>query len=132
VGRDPDLLSPCIRRLELKRKPATPPPVQPSFSERQRQQRLWQALNEYISDNEGFVTSSPNEVNFIRFEIVPALSRILPELLRSRGYDLRDAGVAERLLPVVETLKQLGGNTTVTREHIAPQQVLIFEFRLPE
>jgi hypothetical protein len=112
------------------RKAETPPPVRYSVSEREKRKRLWQALVEYISDNDGFITSSPNEVNFIRFEIVPALSRVLPEWLRSRGYDVRDAGIGERLLPITETISENETNTKVTRQHMAPQQVAIFEFRI--
>jgi hypothetical protein len=106
-----------------------PEPIKPKKSFTIQQRKWWERLNTYIRNNDGWTTSEPG-TSLIRFET--RVDSSLPELLRSAGHDVRDAGVAERLMPITETLKQHGGNITVTREHIAPQQVLIFEFRLPE
>jgi hypothetical protein len=42
-----------------------------------------------------------------------------------------DYGTHERLMPITETLKEHRLNTTVTRQHVAPIVVSVFEFRLP-
>jgi hypothetical protein len=44
---------------------------------------------------------------------------------------IRHIGTNERLMPVTETLKEHGKNTTMTRQHVAPIVVSVFEFRLP-
>jgi len=53
-------------------------------------------------------------------------------LLRRRGYDVRPAGTAECLLPMTETVTELGATRKVTRQHVSPQLVETYEFKLTD
>ena len=97
-----------------------------AFDEKQRE--FWGALNDYIRENEGFIVSEPHTVN-IRFECRPDCD--LPELLKAKGYDLTSAGVNERLMPVVELVREHGSIRKVVRQHIEPQAMAVYEFKLP-
>jgi hypothetical protein len=97
-----------------------------AFDEKQRE--FWGALNDYIRENEGFTVSEPH-TPLIRFECRPESD--LPELLRAKGYDVNSAGTGERLLPVVELVREHGGTRKVIRQHIEPQAVAVYEFKLP-
>jgi hypothetical protein len=90
--------------------------------------RLWQKLNDYISDNDGWTISQP-DLATIRFECRADSS--LPDLLQSAGHDVVSAGTNERLLPVTETITEHGTARKVARQHVAPIVVSVFEFRLP-
>jgi hypothetical protein len=56
----------------------------------------------------------------------------LQELLRRRGYDVRPAGTAECLSPMTETVTELGATRKVTRQHVSPQLVETYEFKLTD
>ena len=103
-------------------------PAKPKATLNEQQRKLWQRLNLYITDNDGWITSPPG-ICHIRFECRPEST--LPESLRQAGHDVRDAGTVERLLPTTEMLKENGTNTTITREHVVPARVAIYEFKLP-
>jgi hypothetical protein len=94
----------------------------------ERQRLLWEALESYISRNGGWVTSVAYAPS-IRFEVEPGSE--LPELLRDKGYALRDAGATERFLPVAEEVKQRGG-TKITVQHLVPTAISIFQLELPQ
>jgi hypothetical protein len=95
----------------------------------QRQREFWKTLVDYIRQNNGAVVSSPNDVDYIRFEILPEFST-LSELLRSRGYDVVNVGTAEKLMPITNTVKQAGGVTTITQQGMVPTVVDVYEFRI--
>jgi hypothetical protein len=101
-------------------------PKQPPLSQKQRE--LWERLNKYIMANGGWIVSQP-DISPIRFEC--PLDSDLPETLRQAGHQVVEYGTHERLMPITETLKEHGLNTTVTRQHVAPIVVSVFEFRLP-
>jgi hypothetical protein len=52
----------------------------------------------------------------------------LPELLAECGYDVSEA---ERLMPMTEVLTAPGIATKITRQHVGPATVAIYEFKLP-
>jgi len=100
---------------------------QQAFSE--HRQKLWRLEADYIREQGGWVTSIQN-TSSVRFEC-PMESK-LPTLLMAAGYDVRCAGTGERLLPmIIETVKQDGGITTITNQHVGPVEVGIFEFPIP-
>jgi hypothetical protein len=92
------------------------------FGEKER--KFWTFLNEYITDNEGFITSQPNTTP-IRFECWP--DSILPKLLNSMGFDVFNAGLAERLMPISETRK-INANTSVTTQQMGPATLAVYQF----
>ena len=95
----------------------------------QKQRKLWQALNSFISEHGGWMVSQP-DTEPLRFECRSESE--LPESLRDLGYDVVSAGTGERLLPVIhETIRQDGGVTRITVQHVAPIVVSVFEIRLP-
>jgi len=55
----------------------------------------------------------------------------LPELLAECGYDVIQVGEAERLMPITEVLTEQGTTTKITRQHVGPATVAIYEFKLP-
>jgi hypothetical protein len=97
-------------------------PKPKGFGEKER--KFWTFLNDYITDNEGFITSQPNTTP-IRFECWP--DSILPKLLNSMGFDVFNAGLAERLMPISETRK-INANTTVTTQQTGPATLAVFQF----
>jgi hypothetical protein len=92
-----------------------------------RLKAVWTQINEIVSDNGGSVVSVPN-VDPLRFECV--LDSDLPEVLRLCGFTTMPAGTNTRLMPMTETVKQSGGNTTVTRQHVAPCTVAVYQLYL--
>src|SRR5260221_4645945 len=98
------------------------PPKPHGFDAKQR--KFWDFLNIYISDNEGFVTSMP-DCTPITFEC--PMNSILPQLIRSMGFDVNDAGQAERLMPVFETRK-INANTSVTTQQMDPMTLAVYTF----
>jgi hypothetical protein len=91
-----------------------------------KDQELWEFLNQYITDNEGWLVSRP-ELHTLTFQC--RLDSTLPELLRSAGYDVVNAGTAERLLPSVIDERR-GGNTIATQS-VSPCEVAVYSFDLP-
>jgi hypothetical protein len=81
-----------------------------------------------IAKNSGAVTSMPN-TNPIIFEV--RRGSPLPELLAECGYDVIQVGEAERLMPITEVLTEQGTTTKITRQHVGPATVAIYEFKLP-
>jgi hypothetical protein len=64
--------------------------------------------------------------------LVLAKASSLPDLLRSRGYDVANCGTGQRLLPIInEAFKRPGTTIAVTVQHVGPAEVAIFEFKLP-
>jgi hypothetical protein len=55
----------------------------------------------------------------------------LPELLAECGYDVIQVGEAERLMPITEVLTEQGTTTKITRQHVGPAAVAIYQFKLP-
>jgi hypothetical protein len=94
----------------------------------ERQRELWSALNDFIRENDGVVVSQPG-VSVIRFECRRESG--VPELLRGLGYEVVSAGTSECLMPITEVLTEQATNTKVTRQHVGPVEVAIFEFKLP-
>jgi hypothetical protein len=78
-----------------------------------------------IAKNSGAVTSMPT-TNPIVFEV--RRGSPLPELLAECGYDVSEA---ERLMPIAEVLTEPGITTKITRQHVGPATVKIYEFKLP-
>jgi ABC-type taurine transport system substrate-binding protein len=93
----------------------------------QRQKILWDALASYVRRHNGWVVSQP-DVSPIRFECAPTAT--LPEILRQQGYEVREAGTAERLLPVTEMVAQ-SATRTVARQHVEPTMIAVFELDMP-
>lgn len=89
-----------------------------------KQQRFWEFLNNYISDNTGFITSKPN-TTAVRFEC--QADSILPELIKSMGFVVFNVGTAERLMPVT-TIEQRG-NRTFSCQSVGPMTMAVWEFR---
>jgi hypothetical protein len=89
------------------------------------QRELWAALNGFIRENGGWVTSQPG-IATITFE---STDDELAELLRRRGYDVFPAGTAERLLPSV--ISEHRGTKTFTTQSVSPGVVNVFQFDLP-
>jgi hypothetical protein len=81
-----------------------------------------------IAKNSGAITSMPN-TNPIIFEV--RRGSPLPELLAECGYDVIQVGEAERLMPIAEVLTEQGTTTKITRQHVGPATVAIYEFKLP-
>ena len=81
-----------------------------------------------IAKNSGAITSMPN-TNPIIFEV--RRGSPLPELLAECGYDVIQVGEAERLMPITEVLTEQGSTTKITRQHVGPATVAIYEFKLP-
>jgi hypothetical protein len=81
-----------------------------------------------IAKNSGAITSMPN-TNPIIFEV--RRGSPLPELLAECGYDVIQVGEAERLMPITEVLTEQGTTTKITRQHVGPATVAIYEFKLP-
>jgi hypothetical protein len=103
------------------------PPNKPKgFGEKER--KFWTFLSDYISDNQGFVVSQPNTTP-IRFECWP--DSILPKLLNSMGFNVFNAGFAERLMPISETRK-INANTSVTKQQIGPATMAVYQFSPPQ
>jgi hypothetical protein len=94
------------------------------FTEKDRLE--WEYWREYISDNGGYVTSTP-EVQTIAFQVKP--DSTLPQLLESAGLSLSNAGVAERLLPSV--IEEQRGSRTINTQSIVPTKVSVWTFKLP-
>ena len=94
----------------------------------QAERKFWDRLRDFIHEGGGWITSEPH-TSLVRFECLPASS--LPELLRSRGYDVVSAGSGERLLPSAHAIKQAGNVTSMTTQNVAPATVEIFQFGLP-
>ena len=94
----------------------------------QRQRSLWEAVHSYIVEHRGLVTAQ-GYTSPIRFECKAGSE--LPEKLRRLGYDLKNAGNTDRLMPVIEEMREDGTMRTITRQHVAPTTVEIFEFKLP-
>jgi hypothetical protein len=103
-----------------------PPKPPKGFGEKER--KFWGFLRDYITDNEGFITSQPN-TSPIRFECWP--DSILPQLLNSMGFTVTGAGTAERLMPISET-RRLNANTTVTTQQIGPATLAVYQFSPPQ
>jgi hypothetical protein len=53
------------------------------------------------------------------------------QLLAECGYDVIQVGEAERLMPITEVLTEQGTTTKITRQHVGPATVAIYEFKLP-
>jgi hypothetical protein len=102
------------------------PPTKATFTEQQRE--FWNGLNSFIRENEGFTVSEPHTAS-IRFECRPESD--LPDILRAKGYGVNSAGTNERLMPVTELIREHGSIRKVARDHITPEIVSVFEFRLP-
>src|SRR5260221_6026672 len=88
---------------------------------------LWAELNTTIRECAGAVVSQP-DVSPMRFECEQGSD--LPWHLSRCGYEVRSVGTNERLWPVVEVIKAEGGRT-ITRTHVAPAVVAVFELDLP-
>jgi hypothetical protein len=100
--------------------------LRPTPDEKRRRKALFQAINRFILDHSGWVTSADSAVN-VRFETT---NPELPELLlREFGFDAQDSGTAERFLPSPVAFKQNG--RTLTRDVLTSQEVKIFTFELP-
>lgn len=102
-------------------KPLKPQPITKA------QRDLWFELNTIIRECGAWTVTQP-DVFPIRFEC--PMDSQAPVYLAEFG-SVRHIGTHERLMPVTETLKEHGRNTTVTRQHVAPIVVSVFEFRLP-
>jgi hypothetical protein len=90
------------------------------------QRKLWGRLNDYITDNGGWIVSQP-DVPTIRFEYTMDDSN-LPDLLRKAGHNVRHLGTHERLIP--STITEHRGNRQITTESISPGVVDVFQFDL--
>jgi hypothetical protein len=93
----------------------------------QKNKILWDALASYVRRHHGWVVSQP-DISPIRFECAPTAT--LPEILRQQGYGVREAGTAERFLPVTETARDLSGRK-VERQHVALTMIAVFELDMP-
>ena len=91
-----------------------------------RRKKLWQALNDYIAANDGWIVSQ-RDVPTIRFECPVGSS--LPDLLKSAGHDPRYVGTHERLL--AQTISETRGNRTITSQVVAPGVAEVWQFDLP-
>jgi hypothetical protein len=80
----------------------------------ERRKALWLSLNEFITQNGGWIVSVPS-VTPIRFECRVDNLELLVEL-RKLGYAVHHAGTAERLLPIVETMHEHGRRKEIRRE----------------
>jgi hypothetical protein len=107
-----------MRRPQFETKP-------PALNQKQQQQ--WQELNSTISKNGGAVISMPGNA-CIKF--VCELLSELPERLRSCGYAVIPCGTDQRLWPVTETIEVENGRT-ITRQHVAPGVVGVWQLELP-
>jgi hypothetical protein len=77
--------------------------------------RLWAAMCDLVSENDGWITSIPNEAD-IRMET--PINSDLPSLLEGLGYQLSCLGTGERCLPV--------------GSGVAPATVEIYSFQMPQ
>jgi hypothetical protein len=96
------------------------------FTEKQRE--FWNAINDYIRENEGFTVSESHTVNII-FQCRPDSD--LPEWLKAKGYKPNSAGTTERLMPVTELVREHGSTRKIIRQHIQPTEVSVYQFELP-
>jgi hypothetical protein len=97
----------------------------PPHAEIERQKSLWEGLNEFITRSGGWVVS-PRDVSPVRFEIRAGSD--LPSALRQLGYEIRNAGINERCLPI---MSEHGRNQKTQREQIGLVPVEIYEFIIP-
>jgi len=81
-------------------------------------------LSQQVPDFLAFSATSP-----IRFEC-PMESK-LPALLKEAGHRVIDFGTHERLVPIIETLKEHGGTNTITRQQVGVGVVGVWQFDLP-
>jgi hypothetical protein len=91
------------------------------------QKKLWGRLNEFITDNGGWIVSEP-AVLTIRFEY-PLNDSNLPDLLREAGHNVRHLGTHERLIP--STVCEQRGTKTFNSQSVVPGVVNVFQFDLP-
>jgi hypothetical protein len=91
------------------------------------QKKLWKRLNEFITDNGGWIVSQP-DIPTIRFEYTTEDSN-LPDLLREAGHDVRYLGTHERLIP--STVCEQRGTKTFNSQSVGPGVVNVFQFDLP-
>jgi hypothetical protein len=96
--------------------------------ERARLRGLWAACEFKIRRHDGWVTTQPHAFP-LRFECLP--TNQLPELLEDMGFVVRNAGVAERLLPVIREVKQAGGVTKIVSQALAPTEICIYQCESP-
>lgn len=67
----------------------------PMTPDQRTAQQKFQALNRWVTDRRGFITSSPGEA-VIRLECLPGST--LPDELEAQGYSVIAAGEGERIL----------------------------------
>jgi hypothetical protein len=101
------------------------PKLSPPPRERERLHSLWNRLHAYIRNRNSWITSEPG-----RFPLTCRPDSDLPKLLANLGYQIKDAGTAERFMPVSEEFKQAGGVTRVTVQHLEPVVLQIWELSL--
>jgi hypothetical protein len=93
---------------------------------RERQRRIWENLDATVFNHGGWTVSMPYAFP-LRFECTDA---VLPELLRAAEYEVASGGTAERFLPTSEAVRQAGGVTRVSVQHLKPALVQVWEVRL--
>ena len=93
-----------------------------------KRQKLWDALNEYVREGGGWITSVPG-LSEIRIEVPQGSA--LPSKLMALGYDVRHCGSGTRLTPggTVETFVERGA--PVIRHHAGFTPIEILEISLP-
>jgi hypothetical protein len=93
-----------------------------------KRQKLWDALNEYVRESGGWVTSVPG-VALIRIEAPQGSA--LSDKLTALGYDVRHCGSGTRLTPG-GTVETIGSRSApITRHHAGFTPIEILEISLP-
>jgi hypothetical protein len=79
--------------------------------------RLWSAMRDLVSDEGGWVTSTPNHADIT---LEAPVGSDLPVTLQGLGYVLTSLGTSERLLPDVRT------------QCVMPVMVEVWAFQMPQ
>jgi len=91
-------------------------------AERAERKALWAELNRFVIDNDGWIVSQPDAFP-VTAEFLP--SSPMPDALEDAGWEVRDAGSAERFLPEPEQVCDLNRNK-VHRDQLVPVIIRIF------
>jgi hypothetical protein len=112
------------KQLATMSKWAAQPKADDGISERQR--NLWTALNEFVTERGGAITSMLY-ANPVRLEV--PLDSELPAKLRELGYDPVYCSEETRIGPPVSTQR---GRWTNLNSAYSFRQVAVYELRLPK
>ena len=93
----------------------------------ERRVDLWNRLHSVISNNQGFVTSTPH-TNPLRFEVAPGSDLI--DWLDEKGFTTRHAGTTARMVPVPVETQEFNSCRKVVRDQLGNKEFAIYEISI--